>query len=187
MTADSRRDWVSGREAARILARRALNRRQARRVLDAGLAGAPVRTSSATLYERRRVNELIERLGVPADVRQELCPNGVFVARRFFSVLAPRAEQMEALRGGWVISPWIAWALESRMAHEGPMPFVATIGGFVALGANLTGFWKDRDHAGLVLRAPGPWFEAFEGHRFSTWSGNAWQWVYRYPWENRAP
>jgi hypothetical protein len=187
MAADSSLEWVSARQAADILARRALNRRQARRVLDAGLAGPPVRTSAATLYERRRVLELVERMGVPADARHELCPNGVFVARRFFSVLAPRADQMEALRGGWVISPWTGLLLESRIARQGPMPFVATIGGFVALGANLTGFWKDGDRSGLILRAPGPWFEAFERHRLSTWSGNAWQLVDGKPWKNRAP
>ncbi|HEU4567663.1 MAG TPA: hypothetical protein VFR99_06470 [Marmoricola sp.] len=63
----------------------------------------------------------------------------------------------------------------------------AVRGGFVALGANLTGFYKDASGAGLILRAPGSWYRAFERQRLSTWSGNAWQFLQERSWENQAP
>lgn len=61
----------------------------------------------------------------------------------------------------------------------GRLPWVATICGFVLVGADLTGFREDPSGMGhgtsFVLESPGEWFAAFDGRRLpTTVGGHSW-------------
>ena len=54
--------FLTQREAATLIGERTgMPRRAATRLLDAGLAGTPLRTSASLLYEREQVEALAER------------------------------------------------------------------------------------------------------------------------------
>jgi hypothetical protein len=72
---------VSGRRAAELLSEVLPTREHARLVLRAGLAGVPVVSSKAVLYDAERVLALARRPPVTADELAELCPEGLYVAR----------------------------------------------------------------------------------------------------------
>jgi hypothetical protein len=66
----------------------------------------PARTAGVTLYEEARVRALIQRPTMTAVEWRTACPWGLFVARRPVSVIDTREQQVEAVSGGWQISPW---------------------------------------------------------------------------------
>jgi hypothetical protein len=171
---------VSERQAIAILGRGRIAPRQARAVLHTGLAGEPLRTASAILYEPRRVETLLARPGVSGDAARTACPRGVFLARRAVSVLESVEAQLAVASSGWDLSGWARLWFYRWFEDLGPMPAVVTVGGFVLLGAELSGFRREpsgsgRDRFSLVLQPPGDWFQAFAGRRMRTWPGNPWQ------------
>jgi len=102
------------------------------------------------------------------------CPRGMFVARRALDITLSRSEQLDVLRSGWPLSPWTRLLLHTRVA-DGPMPFVATICGFVALGADITDVTVEPDGAtSLGLSAPGSWFGLVVRRRLPTGPGRSW-------------
>jgi hypothetical protein len=166
---------ISQRGAAELLADSGVARRQARQVLAAGLAGPPVRAAGALLYERDRVRELARRPRASAALVDEACPWGLFVARRFVDVTQAVAVQREAASDGWDFSIWTSVWLRFHIQQEGFMPFVVTVGSFVALGADLRECRTSR--AGgfrVALEEPGPWFAALRGHRVALGPGRPW-------------
>ena len=72
---------LSGRQAAQVLAGVGLNRSRARQVLAAGLAGEPIRTSSALLYDAAKVQALTERAIVTWREVAAMDLHTLFVAR----------------------------------------------------------------------------------------------------------
>jgi hypothetical protein len=141
-------------------------------------------TAVASLYDAERVHQLLEWPEVMAKEGHEACPDGLFVARRFVHVEAPREEQLAAAAAEWDIAPGSRIWFYRWFEDFGPMPTVVTVAGFVVLGAELTGFrriaGRERRWVSLVLQEPrlqkpDAWFNAFEGHRLSSWSGNAWK------------
>lgn len=95
-----------------MLARRSITPRHARRAIHAGLVGEPIQSAVANLYDAERVQELLAWPEVMAKEGRAACPNGLFIARRFVSVLATREEQLAAAAEDWII---------------GPMPMVVTV------------------------------------------------------------
>jgi hypothetical protein len=152
---------ISGREAAERLAVVGLSRRQARAVLDYGLAGVPVRTRAVTLYDPLRVDDLVGRASFAQGDLPEVCPGGVLLDRR----LTDRSP-------GIPLSPWTALGIQLSLVRMGPFPYVATIGGFVVDGADFIGLTGG---AGGLYRleraAPGSWFDSFRGRRWAIGPG----------------
>jgi hypothetical protein len=87
------------------------------------------------------------------------------------------------VQGGWVISEWPQCQMGRPIAELGSLPFVCTVGGFVAVCANLTGFAAEPRPAAargtgprvrLLLEQPGPWQEQVRGHRVLIGRGGPW-------------
>lgn len=166
---------VSSREALSVLRAAGVGARSAERVLATGLAGEPVRTRSALLYDEERVRRLAERPVLPGRALAEHCPQGLFVARRDLPPGLTRQDQERCFAAGWGgVSVWVVLRLQLEIARVGPRPFVACTGGFVTFGAEITRVGGDRGSVTFELSAPGPWFGAFEGSRLRTGPGRPW-------------
>lgn len=164
---------MSGREAARLLACAGVGERQARQVLAAGLAGTPQRVSGALLYDDALVNQLVHSPYV--DEAETACPWGLFVARRLVDVARPEDQRLASLASGWGLSTWTALRIRVLVADHGHLPLVATVGGFVTTGAEITGVHRaGPDEYHLTLRAADGWFEVFRGRRYPTGPGRPW-------------
>jgi hypothetical protein len=175
---------VSARGAAEILGEAGLGREEARRLLVAGLAGRGQRTRGALLYEEERVRELTTRPVVAADVVDELCPHGLFLGRvsrdRRIEVSAGRRELEQAVCAGWRLSPFHRVLIISRVQRFGPMPFLATLCGYVVLGAEVLDLAPaEGDSTAFTLAEPGAWFARFERGRLLAGAGRScliWGW-----------
>ncbi len=163
---------ISAREAAEVLEPIGLGRRHADRVLASGLAGEPVRTRSAVLYEAERVRDLAGRRTVGYRELMDRCRAGFFVARRDVDVRLTREEQLARLRGGWgEVSPWAWLGVRLQIERQGSLPFLATVSGFVVLGADIIGLHSQSE---LVLGPAGGWYDEVAGCRFPTGPGRPW-------------
>ncbi len=75
------------------------------------------------------------------------------------------------------MSPWTRVLVRHRAQSRGFVPFVLTVSGFVALGADVIGVDVDDSRgAALRLNEPSEWFETWRGRRFTTGTGSTWQW-----------
>ena len=163
---------IGARRAREVLVRDGVSSWSAQRVLSAGLAGEPIRSGSAVLYEAARVMELAERPSARWPDIAGRCPAGLFVSRRDFPATAPLADQLKALSVGWsAVNPWAWVGMALRIPHLGPAGFVATIGGLVVLGADIV---EARGFSELVLAPPGPWYDDAAGHWLPTGPGRPW-------------
>jgi hypothetical protein len=164
---------ISGRDARALLRTAGLSSRHARTALHSGLVGEPLRTTTAHLYDQERVQELAGRPPIDWGVVAEACPTGIFVARRVITVTLSREEQIDQVSGGWGgLSPWVWLAMKLHVDDHGSLPLVATVSGFVVLGADIVGV---RHGSELVLAPPGVWFGRFEGVRLWTGPGRPWE------------
>jgi len=167
---------ISQREAARILSEVGPSRRLAEKVLASGLAGTPVRTSSALLFDRSRVEALAAWPTIHPEEQQLVCPHGLFVARRLVDVTQPFEVQYDTATTNWDLSPYTRVYLRARVAEHGPMPFVAATCGWVTTAAEITTVLvAPNGRARFVVDPPGPWFDAFREHRVPTVPGRSWQ------------
>jgi hypothetical protein len=67
------------------------------------------------------------------------------------------------------------------LTSAGRLPWIATLHGYVVLGADLTGLDSDRDGVTRFrLERPGDWFVAWSGHRLPGSRGGR-PWVIRRP------
>lgn len=163
---------ISGREATTVLFEAGMTRRQARRALDAGLAGNPHRAAGAHLYDLDMVLELAARPWLTDEELDRLFPRELFIARRDLDVRSPEDVQLAGVREGWDLSPWSRVLLRVRCAQHGFVPLVATVAGFVVLGAEITDVLvAETGHAVLALRGPGSWFEQVRGQRLGSGPG----------------
>ena len=145
--------------------------RQARQVLDAGLAGEPLRTSTALLFDSERVEDLMRRPVLSWAEVDEVCPSGLLVARR----------SADQLQDAWTL-PLYARLEISRVAQaDGQLPMVATTGGFVTDGAGIVDTHGEgtargrRDTCRLDLVEPTSWFRSFHERRLPTGPGRPWR------------
>lgn len=172
---------ISAREAATILAVLGLGREQARRVLGAGVAGPGTLAGGVRLYDAAAVHRLLERPILTAVDLDPACREEMFVAR-----VSPKvaAGGMAAIRSGWRLSPYARLRIRLRIERDGFMPLVATVCGFVVLGANMVAARPDQadrptahlsDGRSVIdLDPPGRWFEPMREARFVTGPGSPW-------------
>jgi hypothetical protein len=143
--------------------------------LDSGLAGQPLRTTAAHLYDEARVRDLVDRPAINWPSVIAACPIGILVARRHLDPTRSRDQLIEELSGGWTeISPWTWLALTLRVDAHGSLPFLATVAGVVVLGADIVGTRAGSGGPRLDLATPGPWFDRFQGSRLLMGSGRPW-------------
>jgi len=165
---------ISTRQAAARLSDIGMPRRQATLALGAGLAGEPLRTSAATLYEAARVDDLVARPVVAAGAVFRECPFGLFLDRRVTDVRRfeeSGSSAVEDLRLGL----WAGALLTLSISQDGPLPYVATVCGFVVLGGEIVDVTSGANgRHRLHLADPGPWFEAWRGRRWPTGGGREW-------------
>ena len=161
---------ISARQAAVILGWGGFNVDRSRLLLRTGVAGG-VPTSGGTMYDEDRVRELAVRKVLGPGEIATACPDGILVGRlartRSVDVTTDAATQLAAVNGPWRVPLLWRILLDHRAESGTPMPFVATICGYVLVGAEVIGF--DRapgDLATLRLREPGPWFESLRERRW---------------------
>jgi hypothetical protein len=134
--------WVTGREAARLLAGVVPTREHARLLLRAGFAGPGTRTSAAVLYDEGALIALASRPLVDVDAVRSTCPHGLHVARMSrrmpldltqpWNVISEQVARQPAM-------PALTRALcAARIAHYGHVGWVATLFGFVSICADAT-------------------------------------------------
>ena len=177
---------ITAREAARRIGERhLLSRDQARRVLAAGLAGPGRRTASALLFKEESVEALLARPMCDRDTLDELRP---FIARlgrqRSLTLEQSWAQQAAVAGTGWRLPALTRVALRlPGQARHGRHPFIATLGGWVVLGAEITGWSIDptqrapRRSAPICsfdLTPPGRWYAAVAETWLPIENGAAW-------------
>jgi len=194
---------VSSREAEEVLGTLGISRRSARLLLGAGLAGRAVRTRGALLYDATRVWDLVAAPEVDRAALRRVRWPGLLVLRLGaatpLDVTATQAEQLAAVAGPWALSPWLRARLGLAVREHGRAAFVATVGTFVALGADIVGTHvpsssnrdspdegssekqPDRTGVALELGSPSGWFEGFRGRRLPTGGGGPWRYWYLPP------
>lgn len=167
---------VSAREAAEILRPLGLSREQGRRVLHTGVAGPGQRLRGSLLYEKAAVCRLLDRPALAAANLDEACRREMFVGRvRRADVAAPWEAQLASVRTGWHLSPYARLRIKLRVERDGFLPFVATVCGFVVLGADLVAACRTPDDRTVLdLRPPGAWFAPLQHTRFVTGPGGPW-------------
>jgi hypothetical protein len=152
---------LTERQAAARLAPVGVTYRQARQVFAAGLAGAPLDTTTATLYDEDTVTRLAARPVLTDEQLTGACPFGLFVARA-----APEV---------WRFAPTSSVWINTRIERHGALPFVTTVCGFVVKGAEITRTVPVRGGGyQLELRDPADWFEQLRDHRLLTGRGRPW-------------
>jgi hypothetical protein len=163
---------VSGREAVRILRTRGAvtGEAQARSLLRSGLAGRGVITGPGVYFDRDAVRALADRPWLDEPAQQAACPAGAYIAR------LSRADPPDLTRT-WVdvvdrldrvprMPAMTAALLEVSVSAGGRLPWVATLNGFVVVGADLLGLTVGDDGSNRFrLEPPGAWFEVWRGAR----------------------
>lgn len=176
-------DWVSARGAAAILAGDGISRKMSRRILAAGLAGEPLRTSSATLYDASRVRGLLERPIVDVDQLPPPCDRALLEIR-----VPPGSTSQSWTRIG---NAGAIVRVQLRVLAEryDLLPAVATCCGFVLGGFEVTGALPLNEEAlyeavpsqaltKLQAQPPGEWLTEFSDRRLPSTAGNPWRlWV----------
>jgi hypothetical protein len=163
---------MSGRDARAVLELAGWSSRQAREALECGLAGEPVRTRAAHLYDEERVRALASRPIIEWQVVADACPTGIFVARRRVDARLARDDQLNQVARGWQdVSIWTWLAIGLHLRIHGSLPFVTTVASGVLLGADIVGLSGGTD---LVLGPPGGWFDRLEDARLLTGPGRPW-------------
>ena len=170
---------ISARAACELLAWAGLARQQALLVLRTGLAGEPVLSSNALLYDDARVRALAARPAADPARLAMSCPRGLFVVR------LGRRPGTEGPRGPWDLSPWTRVLLVHQIGVAGYFPLVVTVAGFVVEGAAIvglssaaSGFRTGRPATRLDVAPPdacqAAWFEALRGTRLALGRGGPW-------------
>jgi len=89
---------------------------------------------------------------------------------------APMSEQLDAVCRWWHISLYTQILFQAWVERDGYLPFLATVSGFVVVGADLIGIdpWC-REGTSFRLREPSGWFDPFRHSRLPVTRGGPWQ------------
>jgi hypothetical protein len=171
--------WITQREAATVLAGIGLGRAQARHLLTSGLAGPVSRISGAMLYDAEQVRGLAAREFVDDEVLTRVCPRGLYIARLARGTTGDATHSWEArarsLASQPPMTPMTRALIGARITAGGSMPWVVTISGLVAFGAEATSLRRDGSGRSVfALDPPGPWFGALDGRWLPTGRGRPW-------------
>jgi hypothetical protein len=167
---------LSSRESARILAEAGIARTQAQVLLAAGLAGCGVRTAGAVLYDERAVRALAMRPLVDSEVLHAACPHGLYLTR------LERARRLDTTTGWASLAdqlsvqppmPSLTRALLSaQITVYETLPWVATLCGYVVLGADATRVDAAPDGSTVFeLMPPSAWFDPVAERVFASSRG----------------
>lgn len=160
---------VTARGAARLLAEIGIGRGPARRILAAGLAGEPVTTSSALLYDSDLVAELLRRPSLDPAMLSHPADQAVLDLRA--QTWDQTQDRVELPNAGC----FTVVRLTELLARVGRLPLVPSCHSFVLGGADVTGVTaRSATTAELRVEPAGGWFAAFEGRRVYTPPGNCW-------------
>jgi hypothetical protein len=169
---------ISARQAAAELAVVGVPRRHARRLIACGAAGPVTRTAGALLVDQCRVQSLVAREHLTQDEVEEVCPWGLFVARRETPLTDDPLDQLSLLGRDWPISVWTSVWVQVRAEQHGYVPLVATIAGYVVAGGDIVGVNSLGTRAEplyeLCMALPGSWYERFRDKRLDTPPGRPW-------------
>ena len=169
---------ITARDAAWRLSlggvgRGGVGRRVATGVLAAGLAGRPIITPAAHLYDSERVQDLLTWPVLDDDAVKTACPHGLFLARR--PLLAPVDPLGSSIADGWDLSVFTAIRMRVLLIERhGFLPLVVTVGGFVVATAEITDVVGTSRCYTLVLREAGEWAAAFHRRRHLVRHGCPW-------------
>jgi len=171
---------ITARQASSILQERAgVGRQQSRRILHAGLAGEATTGPTCLLFDEARVTALAERAQADQAELLSICPAGVFVLRLGRGREISTAKAWEEAAGVLAVQgepgPMTRLHVRSYLAAFGRLPFVATVGGFPVLAADLVSLHAGAgDGVTLGLEEAGAWQSLLEGRRLSTSPGPPW-------------
>jgi hypothetical protein len=154
---------LSANQAARVLAEIGIARTQAQALLASGLAGSGMRAGGALLYDEQRVRELAARRVVDPDELSAACPHGLYIARidrtRGVDVTSGWAELARRLALQPPMPAMTRALLGARMAAYPQLPWVATLCGYVVLGADALGaVVATSGSIAFTLAPPSSWF-----------------------------
>jgi len=136
----------------------------ARRLLDAGLAGEPIRSAADVAYDVDRVVALARRAHLTRADVDRACPQGLFLARR-----------LDDVEGPWEVSFYWRAYLRVLIGEHASFPLVVALSSVVVSGADITQVRPTRDGTTVLdLAEPGAWFETFRERRCATGPGRAW-------------
>lgn len=176
---------LSANQAAELLhAAVGISVRSAREVLATGLAGPPTRLRGMHLYPADTVQRLALRRPVRRDALTSLTGGELLVLRlgsgSGFRVSAPVEVREAAVQRHFRPSPLLRVHLRRRIAEHGALPMIATVGGFVVLGADVTDLHPSPDGGSpppslMRMAGPGDWFAGFEERWFGTGPGGPWR------------
>jgi hypothetical protein len=185
---------VTTREAERMLAESdsgaaGVSRHQARRLLQTGIIGQPVRRGRALCYDEEAVRWLRDTPEVPEERLMGLRALVVRLgASRSLDLSAPWEQQAAVVGERWGLSIWTRiWVRSAGRelpdGSESPAPVIATVGHRVVFCADLIG-WRSRppaeataprDEIDMSLVRPGSWAAGVAGHRVTLGPGNPWR------------
>jgi len=176
-------ELVSQREAAQILSPLGVSRDKSRQLLAHGLAGPPVRTRRAVLYDLVAVDRLAERVEANDATLDDAAPHGLVLLRRALTP-GPAHVLRDQLAHGWDLTVlatiWLRLRIEqSQQAGLRGLPAMATVAGFPVVGAEVTGLTTVFETATgssqrLDLTPPGPWWIRLSQLRVPTGAGRPW-------------
>ena len=176
---------ISGRQAVRILLTRGAmtGQAQARSLLRAGAAGPGVVTDTGVFFDSDVVKALADRTWLDENAQDDACPQGAYIARlartTSIDLTRPWAEVAAQLDRVPTLPIMTAALLGVSVTAAGRLPWVATLHGFVVLGADLTGIESRHDRGTRFrLEPPGDWFAAWR-HRRVAGSRGGRSWVIR--------
>ena len=143
-----------------------MGRRRTRQLLQCGVGGQPTAAGGALLFDADSVEALCAWPSMSLDDLDEVCPRGVFLARRHVTCQPSGAELVHEWGGDWALSPLTAIWLRFRTEQDGFFPFVGAVCGFVTYGADITAVTPDtRSTYRLSFAPPGEWFDSLREHR----------------------
>jgi len=167
-----------------------VGRRRVRELLACGLAGQPVTTAGSLLYDARRVEALGTWPMVTLDDLDDICPGGIFIARRRVpwspqsspQPSPPPSDIARAWGGDWPLSYLTPLWLRLQIERHGPFPFLGVVCGFITFGASITAVdisavgisavkSAGSDSYDLALAPAGTWFDTLRQHRLDAPGG----------------
>ncbi|HWU20001.1 MAG TPA: hypothetical protein VN088_00635 [Nocardioides sp.] len=162
---------ISERAGARLLERHGLSLSASQHLLATGIAGAPIRLESVTLYESELIRDVATRPSITLEEFDDAFPTGVAVARlprgRTISAAAEWPDTADQLAGPWRIGNGDAFVMTGTVAFGEGLSIVLSVSGFLLAAARITALLAG-DGPGSVrfdLAAPGSAWDAIRGRR----------------------
>lgn len=164
-------ELVSARQAALVLIDAGLSRSQARRLLATGVAGQPLRTPAADLFDAERVRVLRTWPSVDETALPSPADRALLEVRGTAAAGCATTGFFDLAHLNWVVRIQLGEAV----SRYGFVPVVVTSSSFVVATWEATTFHPAEGGRGRVtVRPAGSWAEAFRQRRLYSPPGNQW-------------